>query len=493
MKAKSLILAIVVLIISLSIVSGNTSNFYNTSIVSENQIVHIDIKDNDIVYFTQNGNVYRADMNSNKSILLDSLGSKITQIVSSGNMMSIRTQDKKIYVFNHDKRIIYKFVPHLGDTKRAIIDDKGYLAVITLKDISSPEREWIAYVYSPSGDLISQKVSNFDLTSFASLNDKLVFGEANGDVSIYDQSLNLLWKNNLGRWLKKFQHYKDNILIPAEKSVYILSYNQEPKLSKILSLEGNPELIANDDSRLAIASTEGCLYLMDNDSLQNQFSFNGKDILKGCYKKDKILGAYILGDKTLVLTNKGKIFVIQGDEKKLVINKNVQNINNSDVGGYLDKNGKLNIVFLNDYWLDFYSFENILNLEKELSDAKRDYQSFLKKTKEENIPTFEGEPLLKTIDNNYKMALSYWETGEYSKSKDSLDKFKSGVREYLGSMEAKSTNIFSIILVAAVLILAVIGIVLSRRKKSIECSNCGYILKDYWSHCPKCGEPKGGR
>jgi hypothetical protein len=215
MKAKSLILAIVVLIISLSIVSGNTSNFYNTSIVSENQIVHIDIKDNDIVYFTQNGNVYRADMNSNKSILLDSLGSKITQIVSSGNMMSIRTQDKKIYVFNHDKRIIYKFVPHLGDTKRAIIDDKGYLAVITLKDISSPEREWIAYVYSPSGDLISQKVSNFDLTSFASLNDKLVFGEANGDVSIYDQSLNLLWKNNLGRWLKKFHHYKDNILIPA--------------------------------------------------------------------------------------------------------------------------------------------------------------------------------------------------------------------------------------------------------------------------------------
>lgn len=493
MKAKLFILGMLIFIISISNISGNSGDFYNISFNSEDTIMHMDIKDNDVVYFTRSGNIFRADMNSNKSVLLDSIGSKISLINSSGNMVSILTDDKKIFVFNHDKKIIYKFVTHQGLLQRVIIDDKGYLTVITLKDISAPKREWLAYVYSPSGDLIAQNVSDFNLTSFISLDDKLVFGTGDGEVLVYDHALTLLWKNNVGKWVKEFQHYKDSILLTSENSVYSLSYKEEPKLSKILSLEDFAGQVINDNSRIAVSSTEGCLYIMGNDVLQNQFSFNGNEMLTSCQKKDMIKSLYLLGNKTLVFTDKGKVFVIEGNENKLLINKSTQITNNFQIGGYLGSNGKLYIISLEDHKLEFYSYENVLNLEKELNEAKSGYQSFLNKTNEEKVPTFDGASLLKTIESNHNQALSYWETGDYQKSKESLDKYTSGVKEYLSKMGTKSTNVFSIILIVAVLILAVIGIVLSRRKKSVECSNCGYILKDYWSHCPKCGEQKGGR
>ncbi len=87
MKEKTFLLGTLILIISISAVSGNNENFYNFSFNSDNTIIHMDIKDNDVVYFTQNGNVYRADMNSNKPVLLVSIGSKVSQITYSGNMI----------------------------------------------------------------------------------------------------------------------------------------------------------------------------------------------------------------------------------------------------------------------------------------------------------------------------------------------------------------------------------------------------------------------
>jgi hypothetical protein len=452
----------------------------------------MDIKDNDVVYFTQNGNVYRADMNSNKSVLLDSIGSRVSQITYSGNMVSIRTEDKKLYVFNHDERVIYKFVTHEGDLQRVIIDDRGYLAVITLKDIALGTREWLGYVYSPSGDLIAQNRSSSVLSSFISLGDKLVFGEGSGNVSVYDSTASTkLWVNNIGTRIKGFQHYGEDVLLASEKSIYSLSYTGSPKLSKILSIDAYPDLLVSQNNKVAISSIAGCLYVLSDNSLQNQFSFDGQEVIRSCQGDDMIKDVYILEDKTLVSTDKGKIFVIQGSDNKLVISS--KSISNSKVIGYV-ADGKLYIVSQSDYKLDFYNFDNILDLEKEVNDAKTNYQSFLKKIKEENVPTFEGETLLNDIERNYNAAMSSWEAGDYKASKEYLDKYNSGVTEYLGKKETKSINLFSIILIAAVLILAVVAILFSQRKKgSIECPNCGYILRDYWSHCPKCGERKGGR
>lgn len=491
MKEKTFLLGALILIISISAVSGNNGDFYNFSFNSEDTIIHMDIKDTDVVYFTQNGNVYRADMNSNKSVLLDSIGSKVSQITSSGNMISIRTEDKKLYIFNHDKRVIYKFVTHQGELQRVIIDDRGYLAVITLKDIALGTREWVGYVYSPSGDLIAQNKSNSALTSFISLNDKLVFGEGSGNVSVYDNTASTkLWVNNIGTRIMGFQHYGDDVLLASEKSIYSLSYGESPKLSKILSIDDYPSLLVSDNNRVAISSIEGCLYLLSGNSLQNQFSFDGGKIIKSCQQNDKIKSAYLLGDKTIVLTETGKIFVIQGSDNKLTIIS--QNSNNSKVFGYIDS-GKLYIASQSDYKLDFYSYDNILNLEKEINDAKTNYVSFLNKIKGENVPTFQGESMLNDIERNYHGALSYWEAGNYKASKECIDNYNSGVKEYLGKRENKSINVFSIILIVAVLILAVVAILFSRRKRSVECPKCGYILRDYWSHCPKCGERKGGR
>lgn len=494
MKGKSLLLGIIILTISLSAVSGSNGDFYNISFNSDDAIVHIDIKDSDVVYFTQNGNVYRADMNSNKSVLLDSLGSKVAQITSSGNMISVRTQDKKLYVFNHDKRVLYKFIAHQGDLQRVIIDDKGYLAVITIKDIGLGTREWIGYVYSPSGDLIAQNNSSSVLSSFTSLNDKLVFGAGNGNVSVYDSSgFNRLWVNNIGTRIKDFLHYGDDVLLASEKSIYALSYTEEPILSKILSIEEYPDLLVSDNLRAGVSSTEGCLYLLRNYSLENQFSFNGEEILKNCQGNDKIKDVSLLGDKTVVLTDKGKIFVIENGENKLLINKNYQGMITSKVSGYLDGSEKLYVVSVDDYRLDFYSFDNILKLEGEINTAKDNYRSFLDKVGEENVPTFEGETLLNTIKSNYNKALSSWESGDYKSSKEYLDKFNTGINEYFGEKETKSINLFSIILIVTVSILAIIAILFSMRKKSTVCPNCGYTLKEYWSHCPKCGQHKGGR
>ena len=81
MKAESLVLGALIFIISMSTVSGNLGDLYNISFNSEDSIVHVDIKDNDVIYFTRNGNVYRPDINSNKSVLLDSINSGISQIV----------------------------------------------------------------------------------------------------------------------------------------------------------------------------------------------------------------------------------------------------------------------------------------------------------------------------------------------------------------------------------------------------------------------------
>ncbi|HII95825.1 MAG TPA: hypothetical protein HA367_08885, partial [Candidatus Methanofastidiosum sp.] len=371
MKGKSILLGIIILTISLSAVSGSNGDFYNISFNSDDVVLHMDIKDNDVVYFTQNGNVYRADINSNKSVLLDSIGSKVAQITSSGNMVSIRTQDQKLYVFNHDKRVLYKFIAHQGDLQRVIIDDKGYLAVITLKDIALGTREWVGYVYSPSGDLIAQNSSNSVLSSFTSLNDKLVFGAGNGNVSVYDSSgSSRLWVNNIGTRIKDFLHYGDDVLLASEKSIYALSYKEEPVLSKILSIEEYPDLLVSDNLRAGVSSTEGCLYLLKNYSLENQFSFNGEEILKNCQGNDKIKDVSLLGDKTIVLTDKGKIFVIEGAENKLLINKNYQGMITSKVSGYLDGSGKLYVVSVEDYKLDFYSFDNILKLQGEINTAK---------------------------------------------------------------------------------------------------------------------------
>jgi len=492
MKAESLVLGALIFIISMSTVSGNPGDLYNISFNSEDSIVHVDIKDNDVIYFTRNGNVYRPDINSNKPVLLDSINSGISQISSSGNMISIRTVDNKLFVFNHEKKVLYKYVTHNGQFDRAIIDDKGYLAVITVKDISSPTREWLSYVYAPSGDLISENNSSSVLTSFISLGDKLVFGAANGDILIYNNASTLLWKNNVGARVKGFQHYNEDVLLASEKSLYNLSYREAPILSKILSLEDYPDILINDNSRIAVSSAEGCLYLLSNDSLQNQFSFNGEEIFKSCQKYDTINSLYILENKTLVSTDKGKVFVIEGNENKLVLSKSIQN--KGQICGYVDDNEKLYIVSSDGYKLDYFNYENIISLKNEINEAKNDYSSFLNASQEENVPTFDGETLLKNIDNNYKMALSSWEAGDYTKSKEYLDEFNAGINEYLGGKETKSTNVFSIILIIAVLILAVIGILLSRRKKSgVECSNCGYMLKDYWSHCPKCGKQKWGR
>jgi len=491
MKEKTFLLGTLILIISISAVSGNNGEFYNFSFNSDTNIIHTDIKDNDVVYFTQNGNVYRADINSNKSVLLDSLGSRISQITYSGHMISIKTEDKKLYVFNHDKRVIYKFVTHEGDLQRVIIDDKGYLAVITLKDIALGTREWLGYVYSPSGDLIAQNRSSSVLTSFISLGDKLVFGAGSGNVSVYDSTgATKLWVNNIGTRIKGFQHYGEDVLLASEKSIYSLSYAGSPNLSKILSIDDYPDLLVSDNLRVAVSSPQGCLYVLNNNSLQNQFSFDGQELIKSCQGKDIIKDVYLLEDKTLVSTDKGKIFVIQGSDNKLTINSN--NINNSKVSGYVD-DGKLYIVSQSDYKIDFYNLDNILGLENELNDAKSNYQSFLKKISEENVPTFEGETLLNSITSNYNSAFSSWESGDYKASKEYLDKYNSGVTEYLGKMESKGINVFSIILIVAVLILAIVAILFSMRKKSIECPNCGYTLRDYWSNCPKCGERLRGR
>jgi len=491
MKEKTFLLGTLILLISISAVSGNNGNFYNFSFNSDDTIIHMDIKDNDVVYFTQNGNVYRADMNSNKSVLLDSIGAKVSQITSSGNMVSIRTEDKKLYVFNHDKRVIYKFVTHEGDIQRVIIDDRGYLAVITLKDIALGTREWLGYVYSPSGDLIAQNRSSSVLSSFISLNDKLVFGTGSGNVSVYDSTASTkLWVNNIGTRIMGFQHYGEDVLLASEKSIYSLSYVESPKLSKILSIDDYPDLLVSQNNKVAISSIEGCLYVLSDNSLQNQFSFGDKELIRSCQGNDIIKDVYLLEDKTLVSTDKGKIFVIQGSDNKLTISS--KNINNSKVSGYVD-DGKLYIISQSDYKLDFYNFDNILDLEKELNDAKTNYQSFLKKINEENVPTFEGETMLNSITSNYNAAMSSWEAGDYKASKEYLDKYNSGVTEYLGKKETKSINLFSIILIAAVLILAVVAILFSHRKKGTTCPNCGYTLRDYWSHCPKCGERKGGR
>jgi len=494
MKGKSLLLGIIILTVSLSVVSAANGDFYNLSFNSDEAILHIDIKDNDVVYFTQNGNLYRTDMNSKKSVLLDSLGSKVAQITSSGNMVSIRTQDKKLYVFNHDKRILYKFVAHQGDLQRVIIDDRGYLAVITLKDISLGTREWIGYVYSPSGDLIAQNNSSSVLSSFTSLGDKLVFGAGSGNVSVYDSSgSSRLWINNIGTRVKGFLHYGDDVLLASEKSIYALSYREGPMLSKILSIEEYPDLLVSDNLRAGISSTGGCLYLLKDYSLENQFSFNGGEILKSCLGKDKIKDISLLGDKTIVLTDKGKIFVIQGGENKLYLSNDYQGINTSKVSGYLNNNGKLYIVSVEDYRLEFYNVDNILKLGEEVNKAKEEYKSFLKKVEEENVPTFEGETLLNNIKSNYNRALSSWESGNYNAAKEYLEKFNSGVIEYFGKKETKSINLFSIILIVTVLIAAVIAILFSMRKKAVECPSCGYVIKDYWSYCPKCGKHKGGR
>jgi hypothetical protein len=491
MKEKTFLLGTLILIISISAVSGNNGDFYNFSFNSEDAIVHLDIKDTDVVYFTQNGNVYRADMNSNKPVLLDSLGSRVSQITSSGNMISIRTEDKKLYVFNHDERVIYKFQAYEGELQRVIIDDRGYLAVITIKDIALGTREWLGYVYSPSGDLIAQNRSSSVLTSFISLNDKIVFGEGSGNVSVYDSTGSTkLWVNNIGTRIMGFQHYGDDVLLASEKSIYSLSYVDSPKLSKILSIDDYPSLLVSDNERVAISSIEGCLYVLSSNSLQNQFSFDGSNVIKSCQQNDDINDVYLLEDKTVVLTETGKIFVIQGGDNKLTIN--TQNTTNSKVSGYIN-NGRLYIVSQSDYKLDVYNYDNILDLEKEINDAKTDYASFLNKIKEEKVPTFEGEAMLNDIERNYSGALSYWDAGNYKASKEYLDEYNSGVKEYLGQKETKSTNLFSMILIAAVLILAVVAILFSRRKKSVECPKCGYILRDYWSHCPRCGERKGGR
>ena len=491
MKEKTFLLGTLILIISISAVSGNNENFYNFSFNSDNNIMHMDIKDNDVVYFTQNGNVYRADMNSNKPVLLDSLGSKVSQITYSGNMVSIRTEDKKLYVFNHDKRVIYKFVPHAGDLQRVIIDDRGYLAVITLKDIALGTREWQGYVYSPSGDLIAQNKSSSVLSSFISLDDKLVFGEGSGNVSVYDSTGSTkLWVNNIGTRIKGFQHYGEDVLLASEKSIYSLSYTGSPKLSKILSIDDYPDILVSQNNKVAISSIEGCLYVLSDNSLQNQFSFDGENFIKSCQQNDIIKDVYLLDDKTIVLTDRGKIFVIQGSDNKLTISSKA--INTSKVLGYIDS-GKLYIVSQSDYKLDFYNFDNIKDLEKEVNDAKADYISFLNKMKEENVPTFEGESMLNDIERNYNGAISSWEAGDYKASKEYLDKYNSGVTQYFSKKETKSINLFSIILIAAVLILAVVAILFSQRKKSTTCPNCGYVLRDYWSNCPKCGQRKGGR
>lgn len=491
MKEKTFLLGTLIFIISISAVSGNNENFYNFSFNSDDNIIHMDIKDSDVVYFTQNGNVYRTDMNSNKSVLLDSLGSRVSQITSSGNMVSIRAEDKKLYVFNHDKRVIYKFVTHEGDLQKVIIDDTGYLAVITIKDIALGTREWLGYVYSPSGDLIAQNRSSSVLTSFISLDDKLIFGAGSGNVSVYDSTGSTkLWVNNIGTRIMGFQHYGDDVLLASEKSIYSLSYVDSPKLSKILSIDDYPNILVSGDNRFAISSIEGCLYVLSDNSLENQFSFDGANVIKSCQQNDKIKDVRLLDDKTLVLTETGRIFVIQGGENKLTIP--YPSSNNFKVSGYTD-DGKLYIVSQSGYKLDVYNFDNIKDLEKEINDAKSSYAAFLEKIKEENVPTFEGEAMLNDIERNYSAAMSYWDAGNYTASKDYLDDYNSGTKEYFGEKETKSTNLFSIILIAAVLILAIVAILFSMRKKSIECPNCGYTIRDYWSNCPKCGQRLRGR